>query len=132
MPVVVSGADGQTAQNTRGDSQVPFLDKLLMPVVVSGVEIPQVPFLDKLFMHVVVSGADGQTAQNTRGDFTGRRHPRRGAEVAPAELLSSERVFLQSPRQPCLSRHPSLKFRQFYGVCPARSRCEVWDARTRL
>ena len=86
-------------------------------------------------MHIVVSGPNGQTALNTRGDFTGRRHPRRGAEVAPAELLrcsSSERVFLQSPRQPFSSRHPSLKFRQFYGVCPARSRCEVWDARTRL
>ena len=51
MPVVVSGADGQTAQNTRGDSQVPFLDKLFMPVV--------------------VSGADVQTALNTRGDSTG-------------------------------------------------------------
>ena len=60
--------------------QVPFLDKLFMHVVVSGadgqtaqnpVEIPQVPFLDKLFMHVVVSGADGQTAQNHRGDSTG-------------------------------------------------------------
>ena len=59
--------------------QVQFLDKLFMPVVVSGadgqtaqitVEIPQVPFLDKLFMHVVVSGADGQTAQNTRGYST--------------------------------------------------------------
>ena len=33
------------------------------------VVIPQV--LDKLFMPVVVSGADGQTAQNTRGDSTG-------------------------------------------------------------
>ena len=29
------------------------------------VEIPQVPFLDKLFMPVVVSGADGQTVQYT-------------------------------------------------------------------
>ena len=35
------------------------------------VEISQVPFLDKLFMPVVVSGADVQTALNTRGDFTG-------------------------------------------------------------
>ena len=51
MHVVVSGADGQTAQNTRGDSTVPFLDKLFMPVV--------------------VSGDDVQTALNTRGDSTG-------------------------------------------------------------
>ena len=29
------------------------------------------PFLDKLFMPVVVSGADVQTALNTRGDSTG-------------------------------------------------------------
>ena len=29
------------------------------------------PFLDKLFMPVVVSGADGQTALNIRGDSTG-------------------------------------------------------------
>ena len=51
MHVVVSGAGDQTAQTP--------------------VEISQVPFLDKLFMPVVVSGADGQTALNTRGDFTG-------------------------------------------------------------
>ena len=174
MPVVVSGANGQTAQNTRGDSTGAVFGQvvharccvwcqwpdsaehpwrfhrcrswtscsctLLCLVRMSRqrrtpVEIPHWPFLDKLFMHVGVSGADGQTAQNTRGDSTGRRHPRRGAEVAPAELWrcsSSERVFLQSPRQPCSSRHPSLKFRQFDGVCPARSRCEVWDVRTRL
>ena len=81
MHVVVSGADGQTAQNTRGDSTGAVLGTscsctllCLVPMARqrrTPVEIPQVPFLDKLFMHVVVSGADGQTAQNTRGDSTG-------------------------------------------------------------
>ena len=33
MPVVVSGADGQTAQKTVEIPQVPFLDKVYMPVV---------------------------------------------------------------------------------------------------
>ena len=66
MPVVVSGAVGQTVQNT--------------------VEIPQVQFLDKLFMPFVVSGADGQTAPKSV-DFLqlqfidGRRHPGHGAQV---------------------------------------------------
>ena len=74
MPVVVSGAVGQTVQNTVENLQSQFWDKVFMRVVVSGadgqtvrtpVEIPQVPFLDKLFMPAVVSGAVGQTAQKT-------------------------------------------------------------------
>ena len=81
MHVVVSGADVQTAQNTRGDSTGAVLGQVVHArcCVWCGwpgqrrtpVEITQVPFLDKLFMHVVVSGADGQTAQNPRGDSTG-------------------------------------------------------------
>ena len=52
-----------------------FPDKVSMPVLWrlvmmarlrrKPVETPQVPFLDKLFMPVVVSGADGQTVQIT-------------------------------------------------------------------
>ena len=81
MPVVVSGADVQTAQNTRGDSTGAVLGQIvhapllcLVPMARqrrTPVEIPKVPFLDKLFMPVVVSGADVQTALNTRGDSTG-------------------------------------------------------------
>ena len=84
MHVVVSGADGQTAQNNRGDSTGAVLGQVVharccvwcgcQDSAEPPVEIPQVPFLDKLFMHVVVSGADGQTAQNTRGDSTGAVH----------------------------------------------------------
>ena len=74
MHVVVSGADGQTAQNPRGDSTGAVLGQVVHArccvwcrwpdSAEPPVEIPQVPFLDKLFMHVVVSGADVQTAQN--------------------------------------------------------------------
>ena len=51
LPVVVSGAVGQTVQKT--------------------LENPQSQFRDKVFMHVVVSGADGETAEKTCGDSTG-------------------------------------------------------------
>ena len=64
MPVVVSGADVQTAQNTRGDSTGAVLGQVVHArccvwcrcpdSAEHPVEIPQVPFLDKLFMHVVV------------------------------------------------------------------------------
>ena len=59
MSIVVSGADGQTAQKTVEYPQLQFLDKVFIPVVVvSGadgqtvqktVEYPQLQFLDKVF-----------------------------------------------------------------------------------